>query len=240
MLHFNYEKFEFWKVYDSIKQFYPIGVKKDSSRMFHSYPGLKELETIIIENIHNTKKFKSNWEHFTKELKRQVEKPIVGTTYGQAPCFSSYVVLEKAKLKELTRTKELHFFVSLVGPYYSVVGQDKNMLKIEGRHYPSTSYLVVSPENEFAETFSLLCERIEERFTGYRFIPFELCRQTIGGLDVSYSDEHLNTVFHALFNDQVDLNTRAVIGNKYFKSEVWIKEDWVSQGGEWVMYPPAD
>lgn len=74
---------------------------------------------------------------------------------------------------------------------------------------------------------------------GFRFIPFELCTQTIDGLEVRYSDQNLNTVFHALFNDHIDLTTRNTIGNEYFKSEDWIKEGYVDKGSNWTAYPPA-
>jgi hypothetical protein len=224
MLNFNYDKFDFWKVYDSIKRFYPIGVKKDEGKLYYSYPGLKELEAIIIDNIHDDKHFEERWECFTKEMETEIGNEIIGTTYGRAPSFSSFVLLDRASLDNLTRTKELHFFVSLVGPYYTIIGTDLNSVKIKDRHYRSTNYLVVSPENEFTDAFRLLCDRIENRFESYRFIPFELCRQTIDGLDVHYTDENLNTVFHALFNDHIAMNTRTTIGRNYYKSEEWIKK----------------
>ena len=113
-------------------------------------------------------------------------------------------------------------------------------MKIEDQQYRSTSYLVVSPENEFAAAFRLLCDQIENRFKGYRFIPFELCKQTIEGLDVRYTDENLNTVFHALFNNHIELDTCRTIGNDHFKSDNWIKEGYVNEGEGWVIYPPTD
>lgn len=239
MLCFNYNKFDFWKVYDSIKRFYPIGVKKDESRLYYSYPGLEELEAIIVDNIHDDKHFEDRWEHFTRQIETELSKEIIGTTYGQAPSFSSFVLLEQASLDNLTRTKELHFFVSLVGPYYSVIGVDTNTVKVLERRYRSISYLVVSPENEFASVFHLLCDRIEDRFKGYRFLPFELCKQKIDGLSVRYTDKNLSTVFHALFNDHIELNTWMTIGNNYYKSEDWIKEGYSDEVGEWVIYPPT-
>jgi hypothetical protein len=133
MLYFNYEKFDFWKVYDSIKRFYPIGVKKNESRLYYSYPCLKELEAIVVENIHDDKHFEERWEHFTKGIETEIGKEIIGTTYGQAPSFSSFVLLEQSSLDNQTRTKELHFFVSLVGPFYSVIGADINTVKIDER-----------------------------------------------------------------------------------------------------------
>jgi hypothetical protein len=240
MLYFNSDKFDFWKVYDAIKSFYHIGIKKDESKMYFSYPGLKELENIIVDNIHNDKHFVERWDNFTKEIESEIGKEIIGTTYGQAPSFSSYVLLDTTSVDNLTRTKELHFFVSLVGPFYTIIGQDNNTVKLEEhKNYRSTSYLVVSPENEFADIFKLLCDKIENRFRNFRFIPFELCKQIINGLDVRYSDENLNSVFHALFNNHVDLTVWRKIGNDYFKSEDWIKEGYVDTGGGWTIYPPT-
>jgi hypothetical protein len=237
MLYFNSDKFDFWKIYDSIKRFYPIGVKKDESKMYYSYPGLKELEEIIVDNIHNDDHFIERWDSFTKEISIEIGKEVIGTTYGQAPSFSSFVLIDKSSVDNLIRTKELLFCVSLVGPFYTVIGQDNSTVQIdEHTNYRSTSYLVVSPENEFSEVFKLLCDKIEKRFKGFRFVPFELCRQTIEGLDVRYSDENLNTVFHALFNKQIDLSIWRTIGHDYFKSEDWIKEGYTDNGSGWKMY----
>jgi hypothetical protein len=147
------------------------------------------------------------------------------------------VLLEQTFLDSLTRTKELHFFVSLVGPFYTIIGEDVSAVKIEERHYRSTSYLVVSPEGEFADTFRLLCDKIENRFKSYRFIPFELCKQTIDGLDVDYTDEHLNKVFYALFNNHIELDIWRTIGESYYKSEDWIKEGYVDERDGWTSYP---
>jgi hypothetical protein len=240
MLHFNSDKFDFWKIYDAIKRFYPIGVKRDDSKLYFSYPGLKELEDIVVDNIHDDSHVTERWENFTKDIENEIGKEIIGTTYGQAPSFSSYVLLDTVSLDNLTRTKELHFFVSLVGPFYTIIGQDVNMVKIEKRHYQSVSYLVVSPEIEFADTFRLLCDRIENHFKGFRFIPFDFCKQTIEGLSVRYTNENLNSVFHALFNNHVDLTISRKIGKDYFKSEDWIIEGYVDTGGGWTAYPPTE
>jgi hypothetical protein len=240
MLYFNSHKFDFWKIYEAIKRFYPIGVKKDQSKMYFSYPGLKELEDIVVDNIHDDNNCEERWESFTKDIEKEIGKEIIGTTYGQAPSFSSYVLLDTVSIDNLTRTKELHFFVSLVGPFYTIVGQDNNTVKLEEyENYSSTSYLVVSPENEFANVFKILCDKIENRFNGFRFVPFEICQQTIDGLNVRYSDENLDTVFHALFNDHIDMTNRRKIGNDYFKSEDWIKEGYIDTGGGWTIYPPT-
>ena len=239
MFYFNTEKFDFWKIYDAIKRFYPIGIKKDERKMYFSYPGLIELQDIIVDNIHEDRHYGERWVNFKKTIEAEIGKTIVGTTFGQAPSFSAYVLLETASIDNLTRTKEVHFFVSLVGPFYTIIGQDMSTVELEEyTNYKSANYLVVSPEKEYADTFKLLCDKIESRFTGFRFVPFEVCQQQIEGLDVPYSDMNLNTVFHALFNNDVDLTIGRIIGNDYFKAEEWIKEGYVDKGGGWTMYPP--
>ena len=172
---FYNEKFDFLKIYDSIKHFYPIGLRKGKDIMFHSYPGIKELANIVIENIHENDNYFARWEDFTKQIENIIQREIIGTKYGQAPSFSAFVHLDTFSFDNFTRKKELHFFVSLIGPFYTVIGQDKNIIKAGGKLFSNTSYLVVSPEYEFADTFNFLCDQIEKRFQGFRFVPFNIC-----------------------------------------------------------------
>lgn len=237
MLHFNSDKFDYWKIYDSIKRFYPIGIPKDESKLYYSYPGIKELDSIVVDKIHNDIYFQKHWANYDRQIENKLQKPVVGTTYAQAPSFSSFVQLETFSFDNFIRSKELHFFVSLIGPYYTIVGQDTNALKIGAETFRSTNYLVVSPEKEYTEPFHTLCNQIESNFDNYRFVPSVILKQTIEGLEVRYTDDKESSVFAALFNNNIDLNIRTV-GNKYFKSEDWIKEDYVDNGRQWTVYPP--
>jgi hypothetical protein len=242
MFYFNYKKFDFWLIYDSIKRYYPIGVRKDEGKMYFSYPGLKELENIIVENIHENKNYVERWACFTKEIENEIGKEIIGTTYGQAPSFSAYIIQEQKTFENLTRSKEIHFYVSLVGPFYTVIAQDNNDVIMEGqpflKHCRTTNYVVVSPEAEFKDAFVFVCAKIETRFKGFRFVPFDICTQAIEGLDVRYADDNLNAVFYALFNNHLDLSRLRVIGDNYYKSADWIKDGYVDDGNYWTAYPP--
>jgi hypothetical protein len=235
MLRFNSDKFDFWPIYDSIKRFYPIGIANDNPHLFNSYPGIKELNAIIGDNIHNSEHLNSRWRDFTIELENRIQKPIRGTTFLQ-PCFSSCIEMGTFSFDNFTRTKELHFFVSLLGPFYSIIGHDWNVLKVNNRNYISSNYLVVSPENEYATDFLILSGEIEKRFNGFRFVPFDIVAEVIEGLDVRYANRHCNTVFTALFNSHIDLSIRT-LGNDLYKSEDWIREGYVDKGG-WTSYPP--
>jgi len=237
MFSFNSDKYDFWLIYEKIKQFYPIGIRQDESCLFASYSGQKDLEKIIVDNIHENGNFRTRWTNFTDEIAEEINKEVIGTTYGQAPCFSSSIVLGTENLANLTRTKELHFLVSLVGPFYSIVGTDSNLVTIENKYFTSTNFLTVSPEKEYLSLFPILCEKIEIRFKNFRFVPFWIYAQTLDGLEVKYSNDKLSTIFNAIFNNQIDL-TANIQGDKYYKSEDWIRTGYVDEGDKWTSYPP--
>lgn len=237
MFHFNTDKFDFWPIYDAIKHFFPIGIRKDESKVYYSYPGLYELEKLIIDNIHDGKRYTENWVCFIKELENDFNAEIIGTTYGRAPSFSSFLLLDTSMTGNLTRTKELHFFVSLVGQFYTIIGQDISTVTLnENQIFRSTNYLIISPEYEYADAFRHLIMQIEHRFTGYRFVPYEICKQTIEGLEIRYSNKKLSTVFDALFNDQVDMTVSGTIGNAYFKSDQWIRDGYTGDSHGWTSF----
>jgi hypothetical protein len=237
MFYFNYDKFDFWLIYDSIKRFYPIGIKKDEINTFLSYPGLADLETIIVDKIHDDNQF-NQWSDFLKQIESAIQKPVLDTTYGQAPCLSSYIELDTFSHDNFVRTKELHFFVSLVGPFYTIVGQDNNTVDVGGNHFKGTNYLTISPENEYASSFIFLSDQIEKHFKDYRFVPFDICKQTIEGLYVRYDDNNPNAIFNAIFNNHIDFNIHTS-GDDYYKSSDWIKNSYVDKGNGWTSYPPS-
>jgi hypothetical protein len=237
---FNPEKFNFWEIYESIAKYYPIGIPKNESKFSQSFQGHKDLVAILLDNIHNEKNFKIRWVSFDKEIKKLSQKKVIGTTYGQVPCFSSYVEIEKKKYKNFTHFKELHYFVSLLGNFYTVIGDDRNEMTERENKFRTTNYLAVSPEHEFAKTFNLLCEQIEMRFTGFRFVPFQICAQTIIGLDVKDDLEKQDTIFDAIFGgSHIRFNNR-ILGNEFYKADEWIREGYVDTGSHWTIYPTQE
>lgn len=217
-------KYDFWPIYNTIKHFYPIHPEKDDSKSTDVQSQSVALQSLIQENIHNDQYFNERWVSFTEQLERVLGNKIIGTTYGRAPSYSSYVLVEKSELSNLTRTKELHFFVSLLGPYYTIVGRDGNSVCLDELLFTSTNYLIASPENEFSSAFHAIIEKIEREFAGYRFVPFMTCLQSIEGL-VCYEDQQQNTVFHALFSDYLRIMKLPIIGDIFYKSEGWLKEE---------------
>lgn len=111
MLHFNTETMDFWPMYESIKQFYPLGFKRDDPwKMFYAYPGMYRLGKIKAENINDEGKF-SRWAEFTEEIAAISQKQVIDRTIVDKPCFNSCIVPETITSHSITREKQLQFFV---------------------------------------------------------------------------------------------------------------------------------
>ena len=207
---FNSNSHDLWEVYNSIKKYYPIGIPQgEGGGIFFEYPGLKKLEDIIIENVHNASNFKSRWKDFTNIVGRTLKKKVVGTTYGQAPSFSSHLILDINEFKNGCNFKQLHFAVSLVGNFFTIYGMDVTDIYDKEKQFTKTfrtaNILTASPFMEFKNDFEKLESLIRDRFTDFRMIPFAFGQQIINGLQVRYSDAEVCSVHMALFDDTIQI-----------------------------------
>ena len=235
MLNFNTEIFDFWPIYETIKQFYPIGISTSNRNLFDSYPGTADLKKLVIENIHDKINFESRWKKFDELLEAKTKFKPVGTTMGQAPSFSSFIEIERIDHGSLTRVKRLHYFVSLLDSYYTVLGDDLSIIKVDDSNLHRINYLVASPFNEFAESFNKICVEIETHFKNFRYVPLFISKQCIDGLDVGYTDYYANSIFSALFNNtNLDIWT---YGDDAFKAEIWLREG-LTEMPKWSVQAP--
>ncbi|GLU55749.1 hypothetical protein [Dyadobacter frigoris] len=222
MFYFNSNKFDFWEIYDCIKRNYPLSIKKDETGFFSSYPGLIELGHLL------TKKFSEGGEYkkftdFLLELESNIGKKIEDTTYGQAPSYSGYLEFETFTHENHKRTKELHFYISVLGPFYTIVGMDKNTVTVDWMTFQKPTYLIISPGSEYKENFIFLENNIERQFPGYKFVPYDIYSQNIEGLEVYYDTGNFNTVFNGIFASSVDFNSMK-IGDEFYKYGQWLKK----------------
>ncbi|QCW98854.1 hypothetical protein FGM00_01485 [Aggregatimonas sangjinii] len=205
--NFNSHSYNLWEIYEGIKSFYPIGIPQgDGVGIFYEYSGLKKLEDIIIDNIHDENNFQNRWTDYTDELKKIMKKEIIGTTYGQAPCFSSSIIIEKNVVGTCTHLKELHFAKSFVGNFFTIYGLDSTRILDEkdgNKGYHIANVVTGSPFKEFEKDFLLLENNIRNRYPNHKMIPYSFGRQIIDGLQVRYSDAEICSIQMALFNDMI-------------------------------------
>jgi hypothetical protein len=234
-----FDKYGFWPLYHCLQEYYPIGIKfnNDQSDGYHTYPGMKKYSDAL-KPIQNKVDYDSVWLSFETRLSQLTGKPVVGTTMGQAPCFSAFLELTREAVGNLVRSREVHVYVSVLGPFYTVMGKDKVEIDLEEEKVVATNYVVASPKFIFREAFELAMKEVQRHFKGYRFVPFACHSSTIDAIQVPYNMEMKGChVFNGLFNDDVDFSAR-IIGDPYFGFDDWIRDGYIDNGG-WTSYPPG-
>jgi hypothetical protein len=212
------EPFDFWLVYKAIAEYYPIGIDRNNSHLYNEYEGIKRIEKVLIERIHNDKNHQTEWVAYWQRFGVEIGKPIEGTTYGQAPSFSSYIISKEERGQICDCFEEIHFCVSLIGPFYTIYTQFST--GIENGNGVKTCRAVnrieSSPNNQTKKYYDLLVSRIESKYPGYQFVPYSIFKTPVEGLMVHYRDEKQNRIYHALFNDFFQFG-RPNIGDHHYR-----------------------
>lgn len=220
MFYFNEKILDLWDVFLTVSKFYPIGISHDNFELlYESYPGLKYKREIIEENIYNDNTHDKRWVSFCKHIETLTNQEIINTTSPLGSCYSGALQLKKTTSEELKRTKKLLFFVSLLGPFYTIIGVDDNVVSVDKYFYQSVNYLVVSPVREYQPFFLEIEKDIELRFPKYRFLPFAICKKIINGLSLNQRENNCS-VFDALFIQNFDLQT-GFIGDEHYQINQW-------------------
>src|SRR5690606_5680575 len=156
---FNSHTHDLWEIYEAIKKHYPIGIRKNEGRgIYGSYPGLKEYEKALVINIHDDNNYRTHWVRFTDEIGQEFGKEMQGTTYGQAPSFSAFMILERHQFGDCIHSKELHFAVSLLGKFFQIYGVDVTRILDEkgGISYSCINVITPSPFQKFSASFEFV------------------------------------------------------------------------------------
>jgi hypothetical protein len=229
---FNNDAYNFWPIYESIKMYYPLGIDNDDDSIFFDYWGIQKLEELVAAKVHDTDNYRLEWKDYWDKISDEIKLPIIGTTHGQAPSFSSYIALKSEKGQTCDYTEELHFAVSFIGPFYTIIGQSSTVINHQENgdkfYYPAINRISVSPDQESQTYFKLLSEKIESKFKGYKFVPYYINKQTLEGLRVRYRDEKVNRIYHALFNNCIDFSDYGkydplTMGDEFYGYEGWLR-----------------
>ena len=229
---FNSDVYNFWPLYDSIKKYYPIGIKKNQDlEIYRQYQGIQELEKILINNIGDKKTYQSQWVSFIKKVGSDLGKKVNGTTYGLVPSYSAYLLLDSKKSGNRWNYKELHFAVSLLGKYFQLYGLEKTALNYEDQPIPyqvqNLKEIIVSPLEDYKDYFENVELKITQVFKDYRLVPFTIGQSIINGLEIYHLDREYCSINMALFNDFLgfgeELNEVTIRGDINYGMYGWKK-----------------
>ena len=227
---FNSAKYDFWPLYESINHYYPIGLSPTSPdaedpswQIYPKFKGQQEFGKLVDENFGNEEIFAKKWTSIRLQIGENLNLPTVGTTLGSAPSFSFYLEVSSQKVGNHSIFQRLHVAISLLGQFFSIWGQDGTMLQLNGKFYPATNVITVSPFEEYVILFDKVYQEILERFPHYKFVPYGLHNKTIPGLELrrnSWPRGRNGLIYHALFNYLLT-GDEATRGDMYFSDYHW-------------------
>ncbi|AYB30931.1 hypothetical protein [Chryseolinea soli] len=234
--------YDFQAIYDTIKEHYPIEEDHHhyTRETLKTFAGYKKIERLVGENFFDKKNYKTRWTDFQKFLKQSIDKKIDNTHTLANTCFSGNVTVDELITREYVKTKALRYFISVLGPYYSIYAVDHSEVKLPTKmsayrneetriiSYHADHVATVSPVFEYESSFVQLQTRIKERFPTYKFIPYEIGVSTIDGISV-YSnvfggdeDAHKDSIYRGLFGPLVAPKC-ALRGDKKYGFSEWLK-----------------
>ncbi|MCB2408694.1 hypothetical protein [Hymenobacter lucidus] len=249
---FDAAKYDFWPLYETVKKYYPIGIVDEELRqdtLFNVYPGTQQIAQVIHDNISVAKNYKARWKPLQAALKQQLQKPVLDENFLSEPSYKGIVILKKETRKHCTVLQELHFAISLLGPYFCIYGVDSSYLMLareqrpnhntpgkEYGYYPAVHAVTVSPSFEYEEAFLLVQAKIAEWFPGYKFVPYHINMMRLKGLLAFGADVHdaqADTIHSALFNSNSQLKAdTATRGDTRYSYEQWRKPEPLSAADE--------
>ena len=231
----HYREHEFSLIHDTIKAYYPISEERRyTNKNIKSAPGFKKISALINDNFINQKNYKKRWSKLNQSLERTLKKPILAYPDLSGPCYSGEVMLEEVKTADFVWTKELRFYISLLGPFFSIQGIDRTniILPIDmrrGDSYPgnfaATNAVTVSPVFEYKAMFNLLEEELRAFFLGYLFVPYAIGMATIKNISIEddlRDPRMIDAVYEGLFG-RIAVHDGLSRGDDHYGFSNWLK-----------------
>jgi hypothetical protein len=190
------------EVYDEIVKYYPLGIK-DTDPRYVEYPGINLLQELSFKK--NEQEPYKKWKTLIKSIKDENSKVLKATHESPLfdPSYSGKLLLSRKKESQDIYTREIHFHLSVIAPFYTVYGLDKvesSAGKYESELYEPIVYF--SPSDIYEKWFPLIRNKIEHVYSNYQLMPFELLKIRVPSITVSGAKRQFGedtSVFQALF-----------------------------------------
>jgi hypothetical protein len=189
---------------------------------------------IVNKEFIDQKAYGGKWGKLTSNLKKVFRKPVHGYPDLAGGGFFGEVIIEEDKKADFVRQKSLRFYISIIGPFFSIHGVDSSIaiLEIESRvkdfnkgKFAATHAITTSPAFEYLEVFKKLEDELRVFFPGYLFVPYDIGMSTIK--NISIADElrdtlSMDTIYEALFG-RAALHDCLTRGDRSYGMNDWVK-----------------
>lgn len=193
----------FQDIGNAIKEFYPLGLERESAA-YAKYPGILKLEDKINYQMLSYNKHIKPWKEFLRSLPKGYKSKIKDNTIPFEVSYSGVLIIDEFENENIFATKKLVFNVSTLSYFYTIYGVDETVVKDKERPemygYSAINVITESPYSEFEEAFNYLQTNIRAQFTGYQFVPIRISLMYVKGLQTINLVFRESRIHDALFN----------------------------------------
>jgi hypothetical protein len=231
----QYRDHDLTLISDAIKEYFPVDKpKRLTSKTVASSPGFKKIGKIVNKEFLDEKAYRDKWGKLTSRLKKVFKKPVHGHPDLSGGGFSGEVIIEEDKKTDFIRQKTLRFYVSLLGPFFSIHGVDSSIALLEidsgvsdfnRGNFAATHAITISPVFEYREVFNKLENELRSFFPGYLFVPYDVGMSTMKNISVAdelRDSRSLDTIYEALFGLGA-VHSCLTRGDEAYGMKDWVK-----------------
>lgn len=239
--HNNYPDHDFFLIIDAVNEYLLSGVEERlTPQTFPTSSRFSKMEQIVKSEFIPQKTYNKKWGKFVTALKKKLKKPITAYPDLSSGGFMGEVIIEEDKTPDFIKQKLLRFYVSTIGPFFSIHGVDysiallpwelsdrisKELPGFEKGNFAATHCVTVSPVFEYQAAFNQLEEEIRTFFPGFLHVPYTIGMSTIENISItddSRDPRMEDTIYEALFGYRAVENclTR---GDRHYGMDDWIK-----------------
>ncbi len=218
-----------------IKEYLLTGSKRRyTPKTILSSKRFKKIGKLVDSEFLDRKAYRGKWEKLTSRLKEAFRTDVNGYPDLHGGGFIGEVVIKEDKQQDFIRKKSLRFYVSLIGPFFSIHGIDSStaLLSMESGlgnldkgNFAVTHAITLSPTFEYEDVFKKLENELRAFFPGYLFVPYQIGMSTIKNISVTDNlcdSRTMDTIYEGLFGRPA-VHACLTRGDKRYGMNDWIK-----------------
>jgi hypothetical protein len=184
---------------EEISKFYPIGLTESDPLYYRSEEWRRHQMVLETRNDADVvQKWKVLLSGLTRHLVNAAD--VKSTSNELRPSFSLEILLFTEKTQMVTYTRQIQLHLSLLAPFYTIVGWDLVYLNQVQRWLDPLVY--ISPTSIYEKWFPLIRNQVKEAYPKYVFLPHYRWAGRVSHLSVPGAEECYDpdaSVFQALF-----------------------------------------
>lgn len=184
---------------EEIGKYYPVGTS-DYDPVYLDSVEYQRLQNLLSqkEDTDVAKKWKTLLRRLAAVQEQVLAMEVISNHLY--PCFSMELLLSQEKTQTVTYARGIQLHLSLIGPFFTVLGSDLVFLNQVQRYLDPLIY--ISPLGIYQKWFPLLRTLVGEIYPEYVFLPHFQWEARVTGLSVMGAVNYYNqeaSVFQALF-----------------------------------------